>query len=61
MLHLGLFRTDRPIIVDDSHRPAEENIAKEIGRIWDMKIKVVECLERSNDGSIRTFHLLLPK
>ncbi len=61
LLNLDLFRSDRPIIVDDSHRPTEENIAKQISKIWDMEIEVSECLEESNDGTTRTFHILLPK
>jgi hypothetical protein len=61
LLHLDLFRSDRPIIVDDSHRSTEENIANEISNIWDMEIEISECAEKSNDGTIRTFHTLSPK
>ena len=61
LLHLHLFRPDRPVIVDDSHRPTESNIAQEICRIWDMDMREFDCGEESNDGVKRKFHVLLPK
>lgn len=61
LLHLDLFRSDRPIIVDDSHRTTEANIAQEICKIWDMEMHIFDCGEKSNDGVKRKFHVLLPK
>ena len=50
LLHLDLFRSDRPVIVDDSHRPTESNMFQEICNIWDMDMHVFDCGEKSNDG-----------
>ena len=61
LLHLDLFRSDRSIIVDDSHRETEEKIAREISKIWDMKIEEFSCGEESNDGELRKFHILSPR
>lgn len=61
MLHLDLFRNDRPVIVDDSHRDSESSLAREISKEWNMKIQIFACGEESNNGVIRKFHLLTPR
>ena len=61
LLHLELFRSDRPVIVDDSHRDAESTLAENICKEWDMKMEIFSCGEESSEGVIRKFHVLIPR
>jgi len=61
LLHLELFRSDRPVIVDDSHRDAESTLAENICKEWDMEMEIFTCGEESNEGVIRKFHVLIPR
>ena len=59
--HLDLFRSDRPVIVDDSHRGAEAFLAEQICNEWNMEMEIFSCAEESNDGIICKYHLLTPR
>jgi hypothetical protein len=59
--HLDLFRSDKPVIVDDSHRVAEATLAENISKAWNMKMEIFTCGEESNEGLICKYHLLTPR
>ena len=59
--HLDLFRSDKPVIVDDSHRIAESTLAENICKAWNMEMEIFRCGEESNEGLIRKYHLLTPR
>jgi hypothetical protein len=59
--HLDLFRSDKPVIVDDSHRVAEATLAENICKAWNMKMEIFTCGEESNEGLICKYHLLTPR
>ena len=59
--HLDLFRSDKPVIVDDSHRIAESTLAENICKAWNMEMEIFRCGEESNEGLFFLKNLLTPR